>query len=1484
MTSKLARWCDGLMEAGWLAAIIAIPLFFNIHSDRVFEPDKLTLLRSIAVLMSAAWLIKFIDLQGWQQWSTLHPRNEDSIWRKPFVLPVFLLILTYLISNIFSVTPTVSWAGSYQRLQGTYTTLSYIVIFGILIHTMRTRAQVSRVITAVIITSIPISFYGLLQHFDLDPLPWGGNTTKRIAGHMGNAIFIGAYLIMAVPITIARIIDAFTSILGDEDLSYADVIRSSIYIFIVAIQLIAIYWSGSRGPWLGLAAAAFAFILIVLVTLRNASEETGRFRLVEIGKALLMVLVGGIAAYWLVSTLITAIVNSGRLQSLAGQMTAFVSFGASIGVLVVAVFIMIAARRGWRWLWFSWLLLAVIVAGWIVVFNLAQPLNEQMADVPLVGNLTSTLVEWQELPTIGRLGRMLESEGGTGRVRVLIWAGTLELLSIHDPLQFPDGRIDPYNFLRPLIGYGPESMYVAYNGFYQPELATIEARNASPDRAHNETFDALVITGGIGFIVWQALYLSVFYYGFRWLGVVRSKRDRNLLIILWIIGAVIAAIALTAVLGMEFIGVSIPVGSMLGLIVYLIYYALFAQNEGEENRDPFELDRLLMIGLVTAVVAHYVEIHFGIAIAATRTHFFVYIGLMFLVGYLLPHLKTQEDAASTLRQKRELAVIGELSTWQIILAHTFILALVIGILGFEYITYSLPPGKQITSAADLTAGDIFYQSFFINPRQDFAERPFLFVMIILTWGLGIFISLSEMVKNKEINFSLISARLAADRRQLVSGILLAFGLISIGLRFLLPSPDDVSSTWLLGRSLLLAWGALCLIAAILLFRQHESGRMIVGITAVIGLSFALPILVAGNIIFSLVLLGVCGAILYLIWEKSWAESLGGTAVFAFISLAIGLFMGYMQATALRSSILFSPPGVEAGPALEVARANESAGFLTLFYFFVISLILLTAFTLVRSAGRSSKREALGTTPAFVGLVILLGLSLFTISRTNMRIIQADIIYKRAKPFDQAGTRGNQPPENRLNNWNTAIAIYEDALAKAPLEDFYYLFIGRAYLELASITPEQRIQVETLNKADTSLKRAQNINPLNTDHTANLARLNTRWIQLVPNERDLRYENAIKYYQDALALSPNNSVIRNEYAGLVLQIGQDCPQSIEILQESLEIDPYYEATHIQLANTLTNCASEVTEEEQQDYLNLSAESLEEAVTIDDRNPRVWLRLGQTRFSLEQYEAAIEAYEEVKDKNATAPRRNQVEEWQVDYSIALAYQELEDTDLAIEFAQKALIGAPPNQANQIQFLIDQMSGNLQDGDESELFTDERPLAALSPTERNNYYSEYPPFVIETGQRYEATITTNKGQMHFRLFTGQTPLTVNNFAYLASQGFYDGTIFHRVLEGFMAQGGDPTGTGTGGPGYQFQDEISNRTFDQRGFLAMANSGPNTNGSQFFITFVPTPHLNGQHTIFGRLIEGDDVLSSIQLRDPSDPNAPADFIERIDIIKVEE
>lgn len=138
------------------------------------------------------------------------------------------------------------------------------------------------------------------------------------------------------------------------------------------------------------------------------------------------------------------------------------------------------------------------------------------------------------------------------------------------------------------------------------------------------------------------------------------------------------------------------------------------------------------------------------------------------------------------------------------------------------------------------------------------------------------------------------------------------------------------------------------------------------------------------------------------------------------------------------------------------------------------------------------------------------------------------------------------------------------------------------------------------------------------------------------------------------------------------------------------------------------------------------------------------------------------------------------------------------------------------------------------------------------------------IDTNKSYTATFDTSRGSISVELFAKDAPATVNNFVFLAREGFYDGTIFHRVIADFMIQGGDPTGTGRGGPGYRFEDEVkTNPNKHARGVLSMANAGPNTNGSQFFITHVETPWLNGKHTVFGRVLSGLEVVDAVQQGD---------------------
>ena len=166
-------------------------------------------------------------------------------------------------------------------------------------------------------------------------------------------------------------------------------------------------------------------------------------------------------------------------------------------------------------------------------------------------------------------------------------------------------------------------------------------------------------------------------------------------------------------------------------------------------------------------------------------------------------------------------------------------------------------------------------------------------------------------------------------------------------------------------------------------------------------------------------------------------------------------------------------------------------------------------------------------------------------------------------------------------------------------------------------------------------------------------------------------------------------------------------------------------------------------------------------------------------------------------------------------------------------------------------------------------------------NKQYSAAPAMTIDKNKQYFATVKMAKGgEFVIQLYPDKAPITVNSFVFLAREGFYNGVTFHRVLDGFMAQGGDPSGTGGGGPGYEFANEDSNLKFDKPGVVAMANAGRDTNGSQFFITFAPQPNLDGGYTIFGQVISGMDIVNGLTRRDPQqNPTFTGDAIQTVTI-----
>jgi peptidyl-prolyl cis-trans isomerase B (cyclophilin B) len=142
--------------------------------------------------------------------------------------------------------------------------------------------------------------------------------------------------------------------------------------------------------------------------------------------------------------------------------------------------------------------------------------------------------------------------------------------------------------------------------------------------------------------------------------------------------------------------------------------------------------------------------------------------------------------------------------------------------------------------------------------------------------------------------------------------------------------------------------------------------------------------------------------------------------------------------------------------------------------------------------------------------------------------------------------------------------------------------------------------------------------------------------------------------------------------------------------------------------------------------------------------------------------------------------------------------------------------------------------------------------------------PAMTIDPKKVYKISMETTRGVIELELYPEHAPKTVNNFVFLVKEGFYDGIVFHRVISNFMIQGGDPTGTGRGDPGYKFEDELrTNPLKHERCVISMANAGPNTNGSQFFITHAPQPHLNGKHTVFGKVTQGQNVVDAIRQGD---------------------
>ncbi len=1130
-TTRLSAILDGILEAGWLAAIIVTPLFFNIYSSRVFEPDKLTTLRSIALVMAAVWLARWVEERA-----SGGPRPRLT-WRTPLLLPTLFTVLVYLISTAFSVVPYTSFFGSYQRLQGTFTTLSYIVIFLIILDRMRTRAQVDRFITTLIVNSLPIALYGFVQHSRRDPLPWGGDVTQRVASNMGNPIFVAAYMIMAAFPTLARAVDAFRSLLTDEKSGTSEVLRAAAYVFIFLVQVISIWYTHSRGPLMGLVMGMAVWGFLGLLALRRAAQQPlpGPSALIAdirsgIGFGLATVLgVGGIGA---VSYLLLrgATRTNPTLQWLPAVFAGLLFAGAWLWAIV--------NQKGWRWLWASALVIVVLFASGFLTVNLAEPVNA-----------------WaQQQPWMGRLDEVLQAETGTGKVRSLIWEGALRLILPHEPIQYPptaadpDGHSDPFNFLRPLIGYGPESMYVAYNRFYPPLLGHYESRTASPDRSHNETLDSLVITGLLGFIAYLWMFGSAFYFGLSWLGWIPDARRRNLFFGLLVAGALAGVAVVVPTVGPHFFGLAIPVGMVVGMLAYLVICSFFPPDSFPAPHPH----QIMLIGILASFVAHLVEINFGIAIASTRTTFWTLAGVFVLLG-IQQIVEVEKEEPVAIRR-----------------------------------TEQAPPRKGSMKK---------------RRRRPAPPPPVPSAGKVPSWfwpALG-----------------------AALIGSLILGTL---------------AYDFTNNIERLKNPMQIFWRSLTVIAI------GGPPRQSLGILLVFGMAWA-----------STALLTITQMIRRGVFEERRSDVWPAVLLILTVSLTVGVTFGLILAGRHARVLQMTVQNVS-----DLMRlAEHIAGQIGAYYGFLAVVIFLGGLAL---AGERVMPRNWGTGRGALVLAVLLPLSVVSALQANLRPIRADIIYKQGLPWDEQG------------QWGAAVPHYQRAVQLAPHEDYYYLYLGRALLEYAKTVTDVAEQEAVLRETERVLLMAQALSPLNTDHSANLARMYQQWANLPTgqSQRDNLLALSSRYYEAATSLSPNNAILWNQWATLHLyELGEEKFQ--QLISRSLELDDGFEETWLILGDARS----------QRGDLEGAAEAYRRALEIRPGLPQGWNALARIHLQQGQNEAALEALNRSLELDPTGAWA-----WDAHRLLAIAYYQMGMPEQALLEAQTALQMAPEAHRPAVEQLIGQL----------------------------------------------------------------------------------------------------------------------------------------------------------------------------------------------------
>lgn len=1060
MESKLKAWAKSLAESGWLLALIVVPLFFNIYSSRVFEPDKISMFRSVALFVAAAMGLVLVEGLGRRSGNGSDGGVPwwKAAWKQPLVPAATAWAFSYLLSTVFSVSPRISIIGSYQRLQGTYSFFSYLVIFAAILLFLKRKDQLERLAWVMVVTSLPISLYGILQHHRLDSLPWGGDVVNRVTGNAGNAIFLSAYLIMPFFITLAMLVRSLGRMLSEEKSGMGESWKAGSLMFILFVQSVAIVYTKSRGPWLGWFGGLYLFGLLGLISIKQ---------------------------------------RSGSLD--AGWMKKFASN-----------------------LWLAWLGLSVAGMAFLIVLNLPN----------------SPLEPVKEHPYIGRLGKVFETSYGTGEVRVLIWKGALQMVQPHPPIRYPDGRPDRWNFIRPIVGYGPESMWMAYSPFYQPKLAEVENRRSSPDRSHNETFDSLVTTGLIGFLAEMFFFASMFYFVLKWLGLMYAPRHVYAFGAFLVAGGALGLAIPVAVGHPEFLGVGIPVG----FIVAFIFYSTWATISQQIHVGASGEKQLFLIAILSAVVAHFIEIQFGIAIGATREYFWALAAMLVVVG-------TRWESFGPAKAREPEPLPMERSRRK-------------------------------------------------KRRKKHTRAPNLSATVKFPWWVPV------------TTYSLLSS----------------FVLVTLLYDFTSNSRRVQSALRVLYNSFT---------------TKLAGGKPVFGLG------------VFWMFVFTWAILGVFSVVDGRKESEGRGKSLSYLLIYLLLTLSLSLVFGIIHAARLTALTSFRPTTLESLNTLAGVVVTHTVN--DYFAALLIALFCISAILWWRVKDSIPVWSSVGFVSPVVGAVLIL-LAFFLSVKTNLALVQADEIYKVAQSYENA----HHPLE--------ASRLYELAIDRSgKIVDMYYLFLGRSRIEQAKAAKTEGDRERFLREAEEALLRARALNPLNTDHTANLARLyNTRaQLEKDPAKRKAYLERALQYYKEAVMLSPHTSYLFNEMAAVYISMG-DYRDAIATLQHSAEVEPGFDQTYLILGEVY------VREKKWDKAVEAYRKAAEVKPSAD-----AYTALGYAYSKLGKIDESIEANEKALkySPHNVAILRN----------LAILYKVKKEYGKALSYAEEALKYAPDKDKAQIEKLI-------------------------------------------------------------------------------------------------------------------------------------------------------------------------------------------------------